>query len=410
MGNTGRGRTIVRVDTIRPLEFPNLLFVRILTDSGLVGLGETFFGARAVETYVHESLVPLLIGREPSWIPAIMASLEPYVGFAGTGVEARGRSAIDIALWDLLGRTAGLPLYDLLGGRARLRCRVYNTCAGYRYVRGESGQAVANWGVGDVDVANDPGPFEDLVAFMTRPEELAQSLLDQGITGMKIWPFDPAAERENGLRISETDLRAGLEPIRRIRDAVGVAMDVMVELHGLWSPPAALRIAKALEPFEPFWIEDPLRSDDVDAIATLAAATSVPIAVGETLGGLRAFDSLLRSGAARYVTPDIGWSGGITTVRQIAAIAQARQIPVAVHDCVGPITMVAAAHLAVHLPNAVFAETVRAFYTGWYRKLIEPLPTIEDGWIRPPDGHGLGVDFVAGLLERTDVIVTSSSA
>lgn len=126
---------ITRVQTIRVGEFPNMVWVQIHTDEGLVGLGESFFGAKAMEAYIHESAVPTLLGRNPLEIERLSRDLTPYVGFAGTGAEARGRSAIDLALWDIFGKATNQPVYQLLGGLSRDKVRTYNTCAGYRYVR-----------------------------------------------------------------------------------------------------------------------------------------------------------------------------------------------------------------------------------------------------------------------------------
>jgi galactonate dehydratase len=123
---------ITRVETIRLDEFTNLLWVRLHTDAGVIGLGETFFGARAAEAYIHETAAPALIGRDPLQIERIARDLTPYIGFAGTGAETRGRSAIDIALWDLWGRVAEQPVYQLLGGLTHDKMRIYNTCAGSR--------------------------------------------------------------------------------------------------------------------------------------------------------------------------------------------------------------------------------------------------------------------------------------
>ena len=208
---------ITALETVRLDEFPNVLWVRVHTDEGLVGLGETFFGARAVEAYLHESAAMTVLGRDPLAIERIGRDLTPYVGFAGTGVEARGRSAVDIALWDLFGKATGQPVYQLLGGLSRERIRTYNTCAGYRYVRSRPDWGTDDWGLeGEAE-----GPYEDLDAFLHRADELAQSLLEQGITGMKIWPFDHAAVESDGYYISGRDLDRALEPFRKIRGAVG---------------------------------------------------------------------------------------------------------------------------------------------------------------------------------------------
>ena len=122
---------IESIETLRVSEFPNLVWIRIHTDEGVVGLGETYFGAKAVEAYIHESCAPVLLGRDPSEIERINRDLTPYVGFSGTGVESRGRSAVDIALWDIAGKVAGQPVYQCLGGASRDRIKTYNTCAGY---------------------------------------------------------------------------------------------------------------------------------------------------------------------------------------------------------------------------------------------------------------------------------------
>ena len=208
------------VETLRLGEFPNLLWVRVHTDEGVTGLGETFFGAEAVEAYIHESVAPYLLGKDPLHIDKHARALTPYVGYASGGVEGRGNSAVDIALWDLFGRFVDQPIYQLLGGPSRERIRIYNTCAGYRYVRARPKQEVGNWGLPEM-AEEAEGPYEDLDAFLHRAGELALSLREQGISGMKIWPFDPYAEASNGQDISAADLDRALEPFRKIRAAVG---------------------------------------------------------------------------------------------------------------------------------------------------------------------------------------------
>ena len=278
---------ITAIETIQLGEFPNLVWVHVHTDEGLIGLGEAFFGASATAAYIHESAAPRLLGQDPLAIDRHSRTLlGTYVGFSGSGAEMRGLSAIDIALWDLFGQATGQPIHQLLGGLSRPKIRIYNTCAGYRYVRTNVGQLTQNWGLPSERAE---GPYEDLDAFLNRADELAQSLLEQGITGMKIWPFDFAAEASDGTYISPSELDQALEPFRKIRKAVGDRMDIMVELHTLWNLPAAKRIFRALEEFEPFWFEDPIKMTSADELAELAASTSVPICASETLatrGGL----------------------------------------------------------------------------------------------------------------------------
>ena len=397
---------ITRVETIRLEEFTNLLWVRIHTDSGSVGLGETFFGARAAEAYIHETAAPALIGRDPLQIERIARDLTPYIGFIGTGAETRGRSAIDIALWDLWGRATEQPVYQLLGGLTHDRMRIYNTCAGYRYVRSRPNWGLDDWGTG----GNAEGPYEDLEAFLNDAGALAESLLAEGITGMKIWPFDFAAKASGGYYISNADLDKALEPFRQIRRAVGDRMDIMVELHSLWRFPAAIKIAEALEEFDPFWYEDPIRMDSIEAVAEFAGATNVPVCASETLGARYEHKQILEAGAAGIIMPDLSWCGGITEAKKIASLAETYHRPIAPHDCSGPVALMACIHLCLNVPNALIQETVRAFYTGWYKELVTVLPKIEDGHVYPPEGPGLGTDILPQVFERPDIQVTATEA
>ena len=226
---------------------------------------------------------------------------------------------------------------------------------------------------------------------------------------MKIWPFDPYAEATLGHDISGSELDQALEPLRRIRSAVGSRMDVMVELHSLWDVPAACRIASALEEFELFWIEDPVRVASPTALAEVQRATRAPIAGGETLTGLAAFRALIEEGNTRVVIFDVGWAGGITTARKVAALAEAHERPVAPHDCTRPVVYTAATHLSLHLPNAILQESVRAFWSGWYRDLVTALPVVEGGTVDVPVGPGLGTELRPEIFERPDVHIRSTS-
>ncbi len=395
---------ITAIETIQLEEFPNLLWVQVHTDQGLIGLGETFMGANAVAAYVHETAAPMLLGQDALAIDKhSKALLGWYLGFASSGAEMRGLSAIDIALWDLFGQATGQPIHQLLGGLSRPSIRTYNTCAGYRYVRQSKGQLTGNWGLD-----SQAGPYEDLEAFLERAGELAQSLLEQGITGMKIWPFDFAAEASGGLAIGADDLKRAVRPFEQIRAAVGDRMDVMVELHSLWTPRPARQIFRALEPFAPFWFEDPIRMTDFEAVAELAACTDVPICASETLATRPVFKELMASRATGVVMLDIAWVGGLSEARKIAAMAEAYQLPVAPHDCTGPVVFTASCHLSLNATNALIQESVRAFYTGWYRELVTELPRIEAGQIYPMSGPGLGTRLLPEVAKRPDATVRRS--
>ncbi|MFI4981053.1 MAG: mandelate racemase/muconate lactonizing enzyme family protein [Nevskiales bacterium] len=399
---------ITGIDTIRIGEFPNLLWVQVHTDEGLIGLGETFFGAAAVSAYVHESAAPYLLGKDPLHIDRhSRVLLNPILGFASTGAEMRGNSALDIALWDIFGQASNQPIHQLLGGLSRERIRIYNTCAGYLYGQGSARlqNSTGNWAMPE---ALPRGPYEDLDAFMHRADELAESLLAQGITGMKIWPFDPAAELTGGLHISGPELRRALEPFGKIRRAVGDRIDIMVELHSLWNLPTAKRIARALEEFEPYWFEDPIKMDNLQALADFARSTRVPVTASETLATRWAFREVLERQAAGIIMLDLSWVGGISEAKKIATMAEAHQLPVAPHDCTGPVVLIASLHLSLNAPNALIQETVRAYYSTWYRDLVTELPRIENGYAYPMTGPGLGTCLNLDVLTRSDVTVQRS--
>jgi len=286
--------SVTALRTIRIAERANLLWLEIETDEGLTGLGESFRGSQAVEAVIHEQVAPYLLGKDARQIEGISRHLvNPYVGFQSSGAEIRAASAVDMALWDLMGQRHGVPLYVALGGAVRESIRVYNTCAGYSYNTSGARRAV-----GTSDAVT--GPYDDQVAFMRDAGTLAESLLSEDYAAMKIWPFDVYADATGGHMISLSDLNAGLEPFRKIRRAVGDRIDVMCEMHSLWTSHAAERICRALEEFGVFWAEDPIgKMTDVTALTDLRRRTRTPICASETLGGVVPFRDLLAGDAVR---------------------------------------------------------------------------------------------------------------
>ena len=392
------------VRTIRIAERPNLIWVEVETDEGLVGLGESFRGAQAVEAVIHEQVAPWLLGRDARRNEAISRHLlTPYLGFHSSGAEVRAASAIDLALWDLAGKRHGMPVHEALGGAARTEIRAYNTCAGYAYNTGGVGRRAI--GAGDAAV----GPYDDQVAFMRDAGALAESLLAEGYTAMKIWPLDIYADATGGQAITLTELKAGLEPFRKIRAAVGERIEVMCELHSLWSSTAAIRICQALEQFGVFWAEDPIaKMDDARALADLRRQTRVPVCGSETLGGAVSFRRLLEADAIDVVMLDLAWCGGLTEGRKIAALAEAFAKPLAPHDCTGPVTLMAGLHLALHASAAIFQEVVRATLGTWYRDLVTDLPVLMSGMAQAPTAPGLGTALLPGLRRREDATVRTT--
>ncbi len=396
---------ITAVETVQLPHLNNILWVQVHTDEGIVGLGETFRGANAVAAYIHSDIAPQLVGQNPLEIDRISKLLlEPYVGFRSSGVEIRAASAIDIALWDIFGKVTGQPIHQLLGGLSRQSIRTYNTCAGYTYNKSGSRRYI-----GDTDEGTE-GPYEDQLAFHRDAGALAESLLSEGITAMKIWPFDPFAVASGGNFIHAQDLDKALVPFRQIRDAVGDKMEIMVEFHSMWDLTSALTIARELKAFRPFWSEDPIKMMNPQALAVYAQKSGIAVCASETMATRAQFLDVLRADASDYVMLDISWCGGLSEAKKIATMAEAFQRPIAPHDCTGPVVFAASIHLSLNAPNAIYQESVRAYYTSWYRDLVTVMPRIENGLIYPFEGAGLGLALSEFVLEHPDVIRRKTNA
>lgn len=230
------------------------LWVRVHTDQGLMGLGETCPASEVEKAVVLRDFAPRLLGRDPQDIEALWHDMFLAVQYRGwAGAEMRALSAIDIALWDLLGRAANMPTYRLLGGRCWESIPVYNTC------------------------------HDDSYDFNTHPVELANELLSSGIGAIKIWPFDEVGSRNRGQSISVKEMESCLGPVRKIREACGDTMQIAMEFHGYWNLPCAVKIAEALEPYRVMWLEELLPQDNLGAYASLARRYRQPLCVSERL-------------------------------------------------------------------------------------------------------------------------------
>ena len=382
---------------------PNNLWVRIHTDDGPIGLGETYYLPRAVAAIIHDVYAPLLIGRDPADIENHWNNMFALVNFCGfAGAEMRALSAIDVALWDIAGQALGKPIHTLLGGRSRDRIRIYNTCVGH-------------------------GRYPDLQAWTSgKAGELAEDLLRQGVRAMKIWPFDAIAPTLSGPTkpkepftiwgaqsaggilghdLELDDLKKGVAVVADIRKAVGDRMDIMIEGHARWNLPSSIRIARALEPYDIYWLEEIMPPDNVDAYVRLKAQTRVPICQSERVFTRYAMRQWIEKPAADIIMPDFAWGGGITEGRKIAALADTYYLPVTSHDTIGPVALWSAAHLMLHIPNALIMETVRGYLDGWYNDVLsDPIP-IQDGYLSLPDRPGLGTRLRDDIFTRPNARV-----
>ena len=344
---------------------PNWLWVRLYTDSGLVGLGETYPRNEAEASLMHSTIAGLLLGRDPGDIERIWADLYRSFDFQVTGgAEMRALSAIDLALWDLLGKSLNLPVYRLLGGKSNPAVRLYNTCFAHKY------------------------------DFEKEPDKIMRELIGRyGINAIKIWPFDRAARRNQHEYVTNADLEEGLFPVRLLREKFGNEIEILMEFHGSWDLTSAVRIAKALEPYRPMWLEDMLLPGNFQQYRQLADATSIPLTISERMAGRLQFLQLLESRAAKYVMFDVTWCGGLSEAKKIANMAEAFQLPVAPHTAGGPLLFYASTHLSTALTNLAIQESCQVFYEAtWPTMLNNPLVP-KGGAVRVPDLPGFGMEI-----------------
>ena len=385
---------ITTVESFVHADFPNIIYIKIGTDAGVYGIGESYYFGRTVATFVEEFVAPTLIGLDPANIESISRKLTTYIGALSSGVEMRAKSAVDIALWDIKGKVEKKPIYQLLGGQSK-QLSIYNTCAGRGYMR-KSDQDSSAWGISD---KNDQ--YEDLQAFLTDAGALAKELLAEGIGGMKIWPFDIYAEKNYGADITDEDLKKGLIPLQKVRDAVGEKISLMLELHALWSPKAAKKIFEATKDLNLTWIEDPIYPDLLDDYAILRGNGYAPIAHGETVSSMTRVNSLLQNDYIDVLTLDLGWCGGFTEGIKFSEAAKKYGKSIAPHDCSGPIGLIAGTHLSTAYENALVQETSRASLRTWYPMVATTLPTISNGKIALGEGFGLGTDLTSAFTSSS---------
>jgi L-alanine-DL-glutamate epimerase-like enolase superfamily enzyme len=221
-----------------------------------------------------------------------------------------------------------------------------------------------------------------------------QELIDgYGIRAIKIWPFDVAARRNRRQYIGNSDIEEALFPVRRLRDKFGGDIEILMEFHSNWNLTAAIRIARALEPYKPMWLEDMLLPGHFEQYRELAQATSIPLCIGERMAGRRQFRQLLDSRAAKYVMFDVCWCGGLSEARKIASMAEAYELPIAPHTAGGPLLFYTSLHLSTAVPNLWIQESCQRFYeSDWPKMLANPIVP-RQGHAEAPDLPGFGMQI-----------------
>lgn len=332
--------------------------VKLTTDSGLVGWGDATLGWKedAVRALILDYGRRYVVGHNPFDIEDLWFRL--YQVEHNTGpVMFSAMAGIETAMWDLVGKACGQPVYNLLGGKVRTKVKAYAN--GWYSAR------------------------DDLRELADRAREVAS----RGYRALKFDPFGPG-----GREISREELRQAAKSVATVRDAVGDEVDILLEFHGRFSPIMALEAIRALAEYSPSWCEEPVPAHNSDAMAQVVAASPVRIATGEHVYARFGFLDLLQRRAAHVIQPDLVYCGGFLETKKIAALAEGYYVSVAPHNCDGPLKTVIAIHLCANIPNFLILETFEDYDVPWRRDLAPDAPTVQDGFYEVPTGPGWGVE------------------
>ena len=336
----------------------NWVFVKVYTDEGIDGVGE------ATLEYKEKALIgavehirEYLVGKDPLQIERHWHDIYRDAYWRGGAVLMSALSAVETALWDILGKSLGVPVYQLLGGRANDKVRIY----------------VNGWFSG-----------------AKKPEEFAacaKSAMERGVTALKWDPFGKAY-----LTLSNAELDNALSCVAAVREAVGNRVDLLIEGHGRFDVPTGIRIAKELEQFRPMWFEEPVPPDNLEALKAVRDKSPVPISAGERLYTMKDYKELFELRAADYIQPDISHAGGIMELKKIAAVADTYYIPFAPHNPSGPVANAATLQLAACCPNFNILEIMYSDVV-WRADVTNESLYYENGCITIPDKPGLGIEL-----------------
>ncbi len=336
----------------------NWVFVKVCTDEGIDGVGEATLEYKEKALFgAIEHIKEYLVGKNPLNIEQHWHNIYRDAYWRGGAVLMSALSAVETALWDILGKSLGVPVYQLMGGKVHDKVRIY----------------VNGWFAG----ANTPKEFG----------EKAKEAVKKGVTAMKWDPFG-----KNYMEISNKDLNNALECISEVRSAVGDDVDLLIEGHGRFNIPTGIMIAKELEQFHPMFFEEPVPPDNLDAIKAVKDKSPVAVSAGERLYTRWDYKRMFDLMAADYIQPDISHAGGIMELKKIAAEAECRYIPFAPHNPSGPVANAATLQLAASCPNFCILEIMYSDVV--YRKDVtnENLE-YRDGYMKIPDKPGLGIEL-----------------
>ncbi|HCK53362.1 MAG TPA: galactonate dehydratase [Planctomycetaceae bacterium] len=352
MLGAGEKIRITKLETLKVQ--PRWLFLKVHTDAGIVGLGEPVVEGRASTVAAAvKQLETYLVGKDPRSVVHHWQAMYRHAFYRGGPVLTSAISGIDMALWDIKGKALGVPVYELLGGPTRSRVRVY--------------------------------------AHASTPEAI-RARSEEGFTAFKTGVF-----KHRPARIVETPgfVKRAAKRFEELREAAGDERDIGIDFHGAISPQTAKLLIKALEPYQPMFIEEPVQCQNVDVMADIARGTHLPIATGERIFTKWGFRELLEKGAASILQPDMCHAGGITEVRLIAGMAESYYAAIAPHNPLGPISLAAGIQLAGAIPNFLCQEQVH-LGDGYIKQPFK----VRDGYIDLPGGPGLGVELDEDALKE----------
>jgi len=330
--------------------------VRVDTDEGISGIGSASGNGELIEVIVAKVIKPLLVGMDPTeidtiWDKAYVRGGHKEFGTRGIGVVAL--SGVDMALWDILGKARGVPLYQLLGGKCRDKVPVYATA-----LYPEEPSKVAR---------------------------RARGFADQGFHGVKI---------KVGF-----DLDQDIRIVRAVREELGKDFIVMTDANQGYSVDVALKASDAFADCGAYWLEEPLFVEDIEGHAILREKSKTPIAVGENLHMCYAFENFIMRGAVDFIQPDVARAGGITEIRKITALAARHKVPVSFHTWGDGVALAASVHLSAALKDCIVMELDYTYNPLREELLREPFK-VQNGFLLPPERPGLGIELNPNALER----------
>ena len=353
------------------------IFVKLMTDNGIVGWGECYassIGPEAMEVVIKDIFERYFLDESPSNFEKMFRRTYSSGFTQRPDLTVMGAfSGLEIACWDILGKYFDCPTWQLLGGKINERVRAYS----YLY----------------------PLEHHDLNDFWTSPEMAAESAIDlvnRGFTAVKFDPAGPYTMR-GGHMPAMSDIKLSINFCRAIREAVGDNADILFGTHGQFTTAGAIRLGKAIEPYSPMWFEEPIPPDNLSEFSKVQIAVGIPIATGERFTTKMEFAAVLKSGGASIIQPALGRAGGIWEMKKAAAIAEVFNAQVAPHLYAGPIEWAANLQLAASIPNLLIAETIE---TPFHKSLINGKIKVEDGYIQVSDEAGLGIEVNEKLAEE----------